>query len=167
MKKIYIIFSLALITTSGISQNLLENASNELTTEKRFSLSAISFPKGLNGEEYRQFGLSYPISQKLTAQIGGIYDKTISSELINSSFMLKWYIKEKLYLFAGLENEYETNIFTDGQYIIRTNFNFGVGYDVNTNFLLELGYHQQISQYNEKYFENKGNEKGLSFRAKF
>ena len=81
--------------------------------------------------------------------------------------MLKWYIKEKLYLFAGLENEYETNVFTDGQYIIRTNFNFGVGYDVNPDFLLEFGYHQQINKSNEEYFEYQGNEKGLSLRAKF
>lgn len=167
MKKIYLILSLILITTSGISQDLLENESSGLTTKKRFSLSAISFPKGMNGEEYRQFGLSYPISQKLTAQVGGIYDKNISSELINSSFMFKWYVKEKLYLFAGLENVYETNIFTDGQYIIRTNFNFGVGYDVNPNFLLELGYHQQINQPNEQYFENEKKEKGFSLRAKF
>ena len=84
----------------GISQDFIGNKSNEFNTEKRFSLRAISFPKGLNGEEYRQFRLSYPISQKLNAQIGGIYEKLISSELINSSFMLKWY-KEKLYLFAG------------------------------------------------------------------
>lgn len=167
MKKIYIIFSLALFTTNGISQNLLETTSKELNTEKRITLSAISFPEGLNGEDSRQFRLSYPISQKLNAQIGGIYDKSISSELINSSFILKWYIKEKLYLFAGLENEYETNVFTDGQYIIRTNFNFGVGYDVNPDLLLEFGYHQQINKSNEEYFEYQGNEKGLSLRAKF
>lgn len=167
MKNYLFILCLVLFATTAFSQISTCNVTNDLDAEKSFSLNAISYPIGLNGGDYRQLRLSYPILQGLSGQFNFIYDKSISSEIINSSFMFKWYLKEKLYLFAGLENEYETNMFTDGQYIIRSNFNFGVGYDVNPNFLLEFGYHQQINQPTEGLFENETKRKGFSLKAQF
>jgi len=81
--------------------------------------------------------------------------------------MFKWHIKKKLYLFAGLENVYETSSFTNAQYIIQSNVNFGVGYEVDRDFLLELGYHQQINQTDQENFGKQRNKNSFSLRASF
>lgn len=83
---------LVLYGATGLSQHSTETLSDNSNTEKAISLSALSFPQGMNGEENRQFKLSYPISQNLNMQFGFMYDKSISSESVTASFRLKYYL---------------------------------------------------------------------------
>jgi len=82
MKQILIILSIILFSANGFSQNLFELQNRNLSTEKPvLTLNAISYPMGLNGEDYRQFRLNYPISEHFDAQLGLIYDKNITSDV--------------------------------------------------------------------------------------
>ncbi|WP_418511592.1 hypothetical protein [Corallibacter sp.] len=167
MIRIYFKCFMFLVCASGFSQDSEKETNKETTKEKKLYVDAFSFPEGMNGEAYKGFTLSYPISSKLDAQVGGMYNKTFSSELIRSSLMLKWYTRESLHLRSGLEREYESNIFSNQQYIERNHFNLGVGYKLKPDFSLEVGYRQQINSPSQQQINFQGSKKALSVRAKF
>lgn len=167
MKHFLIVFALILFTTKGVSQDVLVDKYGGLNTEKHITLSGIRYAIGINGEHYKQFKIDYSISQKLKVQFGYAYDKSMSSELMKSSFMFKWYLKKNMFFFAGVDRAYESNIFTDGEYIIQNNFNFGVGYEVNPSFLLEFGYRGRINQSSPGNLGAVKTKNSLLLRASF
>ncbi|MGB3150150.1 MAG: hypothetical protein WBB27_05760 [Maribacter sp.] len=60
----------------------------------------------------------------------------------------KWYGNENLHFFSGLEIEMETNKYQRlKQMPPRIGFFSGVGYDVNSNFMIKAGSNIQINSY--------------------
>lgn len=111
----------------------------------RLSQYRIDYPIGVNGETFFNGAAEYQISRKLSAQLESFYAKFGTHEQINSNISFKWYVQETLYLFAGTETQYDRNQVTGELELLRVNLNLGVGYEVNPDVLLELGYHPQIS----------------------
>jgi len=139
-----------------------------IDTEPKLSLYAHSYPIGVNDEVFKNFRLDYMVSDKLGVQLQHFYSKFGTQEGTNTSFLFKWYLKKRLYLFAGPETEYGTNQATGELELLRVNLNFGVGYEVNPNMLLELGIHPGISPSATDAFGRKqGKQNSFSLRASF
>lgn len=112
----------------------------------RLSQYRIVYPVGLNGDTFYNGALEYQLSNKLAVQIEKFYAKFGTVEQFNVSVSFRWDVTERLNIFAGLEQQYETNLATGTSQLMRVNLNFGVGYHLKEDVLLELGYHQQISK---------------------
>ena len=73
-----------------------------------------------------------------------------------------------MYLFAGTQVQYDINQNSGSSELLRVNLNFGVGYEVNPNFLLELGYHPLIGKPKTNLNASpQSKQNSFSFRAKF
>ncbi len=144
-------------------QPTLENSFNPRLAQYR-----IDYPMGINGETFFNGAADYKISKKLHIQLENFYAKFGTHEQVRSSVLFKWYVKEKLYLFAGAETEYDIDQITGEPELLRVNLNLGVGYEVKPNFLLELGYHPEISSPKFDAFGRPlRKQNSFSFRARF
>ncbi|MEL7269848.1 MAG: hypothetical protein AAGL34_09750 [Bacteroidota bacterium] len=64
-----------------------------------------------------------------------------TAEQIHTATVVRYHVTKKVNLFAGTESQYGTNLITGEQELLRVNLNFGVGYEVDEDFMLEMGCH--------------------------
>lgn len=169
MKQLLFLFVCIFFAVSAIGQKY-----NESPPPKDSILGApilqyrIDYPIGVNGETFFNGRMEYKISEKLTSQLESFYAKFGTHEEIGSSFSFKWYVQKKMYLFAGTQVQYDLNQNSGSSELLRVNLNFGVGYEVNPNFLLELGYHPLIGKPKTNLNASpQSKQNSFSFRAKF
>lgn len=157
----------ALFSLSAIGQEYREKLNPDLKDNPRLSLSGLSYPVGMNGEVFKSFKIDYQASERLQVQLQHFYEKYGTHESTRTSFIFKYYIKKNFYFFAGPEFEYGTNQVTGEYAPMRVNLNIGLGYEVNPNLLLELGYHTQINNTKTETFRNPAKPNTFSLRASF
>ncbi|MEM8507001.1 MAG: hypothetical protein AAF717_04190 [Bacteroidota bacterium] len=104
----------------------------------------VDYPIGVNGETFFIGGLEHRISKRIGIRIENFYARFGTNEQISTALLFKWYMQKKLYLLAGTQCQYGTNQFTGEQELLRVNLNLRVGYEVDEDFLLEMGYHPEI-----------------------
>ena len=66
-------------------------------------------------------------------------------EQINTLTVVRYHVTDKVIVFVGTESQYGTNLITGEQELLRVNLNVGVGYEVDEDFMLEMGCHPHIS----------------------
>ena len=160
----YLSFSLSALGQSGLEEPILINN----TQNPRLSQFQTSYPIGVNGETFFNGGIDYRIARRLVARVQNFHAKFGTNEQINSSLLFKWYLKEKLYLFAGTENEYGRNQLSGEHELLRVNLNLGVGYEVDEDFLIEMGYHPEVGSPKEDLLGRPiPKQNTLSLRARF
>ncbi|MEM9076361.1 MAG: hypothetical protein AAGC43_04940 [Bacteroidota bacterium] len=162
-------FYISLCPFSALGQNRLEQPT-AIDDSKNLGLSQfqIDYPIGVNGETFINGGIDYRISKSLGLRIQNFYSQFGTKEQINSSLLFKWYFKEKIYLFAGAENEYGTDQFSGERELLRVNLNLGVGYEVDEDVLLEMGYHPEVGSPKQDLLGRPIPRKStLSLRARF
>ena len=161
-----------LLTTLPLSitaQELIEKppVNTDFEMETGMSVYGARYPVGVNGEVSKNLYVNYQISRRLHLQLQHFYDKFGTHERTNSSFLIKYHLNRKLYLFAGPEVEYDINQVTGEGELIQTNLNIGMGYKINPNLLLELGYHRNMSDQQEEFYSVRNVQSAFSFRARF
>lgn len=169
MRQSLVFLFASLISICAISQNGVEVPDADASILPRFTIDGIGYPVGVNGEVYKNLRMEYRVSERLQIQLQHFYDKFGTHEQTGSSLLLKWYVKRKLYLFAGPESQYDINQFTGEHELMQTNLNIGIGYEVNPSLLLELGYHSRTNS-NKATIGNFGrpvNPNSFSLRASF
>ncbi|NQZ43586.1 MAG: hypothetical protein HRT65_04695 [Flavobacteriaceae bacterium] len=139
-----------------------------LSLDERFSQFRVEYPLGVNGEDFSYGLLEYRISERLGARLQHTVNSFGTLQQFNTSLQVKWYVKEKLYVFGGAEQEFGTNEFTGEQEVLRINLNLGVGYEVNESTLLEMGLNPQIGGPSKDLMGRPLPKKNtLSLRARF
>ena len=135
---------------------------------QRLTQYLINYPLGANGETFFNGGIDYRISKRLSARIQNFYAKFGTNEQISSALLFTWQVREKLYLYAGAENQYGTNQSSGQQELLRVNLNLGVGYEVDEDFLIEMGYHPEVGSPKEDLLGRPiPRQNTLSLRARF
>lgn len=167
LRLIFFLILFGLLMPKSLAQSLLESPP-VMANKPRLSLYAHSYPMGLNDENFKNFRLDYGLTDKLGLQLQYFYSKYGTYEGVNTSLLFKWYVKKNLYLFAGPEVEFGTNQATGQFEPLRVNLNFGVGYEVNPDMLLELGIHPEIGPpATDAYGRSLGRQNSFSLRASF
>ncbi|MBM1104711.1 hypothetical protein JQC67_01050 [Aurantibacter crassamenti] len=149
---VYLLFML--FSLNVIGQENIEEQNNVLIPQQKLSSSGINYPQGVNGEVFKSFKVNYQFSEKMQLQLQHFYEKYGTHEQTISSFMLKWYIKNNLYLFSGPEATFDINQETGEFESMGGNLFGGVGYEVNPNLLLELGYRARTFNNTKESFGN-------------
>ena len=151
------------------SQGGMEALPDADSNPSKLSLYSISYPEGLHGQLYKNFRLNYVVSDSFEAQLQAFYDSFGTRSNAKSSAILKVRVTKKSYLFAGPEAEYGTNPVSGESELLRVNLNLGVGYEVNPDFLLELGYHPELGnpRNNDNTSQSQGKQNTFSLRASF
>jgi hypothetical protein len=169
MKRLVVFLYACLFSIAAFSQKGIESPDNNANILPRFTIDGIGYPAGVNGEVYKNLRMEYRISERLQIQLQHFYDKFGTHEQTGSSLLLKWYVKKKLYLYAGPEAQYDINQVTGKHELMQTNLNIGVGYEVNPSLLLELGYHSRTNSAKAAVgsFARPVNPNSFSLRASF
>lgn len=169
MRQLLVLLLIATLPLSTKGQDLIEKPpiSNDLNAKTGLTIEGMSYPVGVNGEVFKSLYVNYQISDRLHVQLQHFYEKFGIHERTNSSFLLKYQVNKKLYLFAGPETEYDIDQITGELELMRVNLNIGVGYEVNPNLLLELGYHPQISAPQIGVNNTPAKQNAFSLRARF
>lgn len=123
----------------GFIMQAQEQAIGTADAEPRVVVEDFSYPLFLNDEQHTSFKINFPISNTMQIELQEFYDTYLLTNRFRSSIALKQYLTEKLYLFAGAEIEIE---YTKGPQVKsdrppRVGIIGGIGYDVNSNFVIE------------------------------
>lgn len=123
---------------------------------------------GTNGETFFNGALDFRISERLRAGLQNFYAKFGTMEQINTATIVRYHVTDKVNVFAGTESQYGTNLITGEHELLRVNLNVGVGYEVDEDVILEMGYHPQISA-PKKDLQGRSlpKQNTLSLRARF
>ncbi len=106
--------------------------------ESGISFQAFSYPMTVDNQIHASMMLNYNFSEKMRVRLGGYYDTYILENRFRMALDLKRYITKKTYLLLGADLEWR-----QGQSLInsksysRFGLNFGVGHEVQENFLIE------------------------------
>ncbi len=166
--KSFLIFSFSFLFSMNIwSQESEFLLPRSLDVTPRLSVDGMQYPVGVNGEVFKSLYLDYRVSEKYHIGLEYFYYKFGTHEGSDVSLLFKWYVKKNLYLYAGPELQYDINQITGEHELMRVNLNLGVGYEVNPNLLLELGYHPQISKSKVDVFGTTAKQNTFSLRASF
>ncbi|UII79512.1 hypothetical protein [Flagellimonas sp. CMM7] len=169
MRHLFVFLFVSLYSLLAIGQQGVEVPDTNANVLPRFTIDGIGYPVGVNDEIYKRLTMEYRISEKLQIQLQHFYDKFGTHEQTGSSLLLKWYVKKKLYLIAGGEAQYDINQFTGQHELMQTNLNIGMGYEVNPNLLLELGFRSRTNSKKATIgnFGRPVNPNAFSLRASF
>lgn len=141
--------------------------SADINADTKLTFYGMGYPMGVNDEVAKSLYINYQVADKLHIQLQHFYEKFGTIERAKTSFLFRYDINKKLHLFAGPENEYGFDNVTGKPEIIRINLNIGVGYEVNPNLLLELGYHRQLNAAPSKVYLTPARQNTFSLRARF
>lgn len=168
MRDFLILFFCGLCSLLTVSQEYVEDPVNDLNAANRFSQFRIEHPLGVNGEAFYNGAAEYQLFGSLGARLENFYSRFGTHEQFNTSVLFKWYVSDKLNFYGGPETEYGTNELTGETELLRVNLNLGVGYEVQPDFLLELGYHPEIGKPNEDLWGRQPKKQNsFSLRARF
>lgn len=124
---------------------------------------------GVNGEQFVHGVADFPISKDLVVRMERFYSKFGDQEQFNAGFALKYFINKKLYLITGAEIQYDIIEIKGAPQREFTRFNFGKGYILKPNLMIELGYKPRIGLPNSVVLQNViSNRKSTFFlKARF
>lgn len=144
MRNLPLFFLVAFICFVEIhGQGLFETPSKKSLPPK-LTLYGLVYPIGVNGESFKTLLADYRVTDKFGIQLQHFYSRYGMFEGFRTSYLLKWYVRERLYLFAGPETDHETNPITGDLELLRVNLNIGLGYEVSPTALLQLGIHPEM-----------------------
>ena len=169
MRYALVLLFIIVFPLTSTAQEFIEKppVNTDFETNTGFSVYGVRYPIGVNGEVSKNFYVNYQLARRLHLQLQHFYDKFGTHERTNSSFLFKYHMNRKLYLFAGPKIEYDINQVTGEAEILRTNLNVGMGYKVNPNVLIELGYHRNMSAPQKEYYSIRNVQNAFSLRARF
>lgn len=164
-----LLYFLVIMPIAIFGQDPVEKSptNKDFVTDTGLTFYGMSYPEGVNGEISKNLSINYQASDRLHLQLQHFYEKFGTQERVNTSFLFKYYLNRKLYLFAGPENEYGFDNVTGEPELIRMNLNIGVGYQVNPDLLLELGYHRQLNAPPSEIYLTPARQNTFSLRASF
>ncbi|TXN35699.1 hypothetical protein FVB32_14085 [Flagellimonas hymeniacidonis] len=166
MKRFFIFLSCVLFFSSMHGQIFLEQPLTNSQKDK-LSIDGRSYPVGVNGEDARRLIVSRNISKRLQVQLEEFYEKFGTRERISTSFLLKWQVKKRLHLFAGTQGVYDINQLSGEQELMQVNLSAGLGYEVNSDLLLELGFQGKVNKSGGDLSGKVINPNVFSLRASF
>ncbi|MBQ4819473.1 hypothetical protein [Aquimarina sp. MMG016] len=148
-------------TTTGYSQ--------KKGKESKLTVDSFSFSDPSDNNQHKYFTLSYGISKNLFAEIHGYYDNVyITIDVFRVPIRAKKYLSDKFYFFSGFEAEY--HIKKDTSEIFATLYKFinGVGYEVNSNFSMEVKQDYNLNTITDPQFINfTGGPNLFKLKAKY
>lgn len=105
----------------------------------KVSVLGHSYPMFLNGEQHSYIGLNYYNGINFKAELSAFYDTYPISDRLRTSIIFKRYFYKKLYVLGGLNMELELPKYWNNSFgAARFGVLGGVGYDVNSNFNVEM-----------------------------
>ena len=110
--------------------------------QSKVSLNQITYSTlNFNKEQHSSFILNYDFNNNLKLEFENHYDTYTLDNRFRSSFRIKHYITNKLYVFGGAEIEFSltpntTSTLQDNR--SRQSVNFGLGYDIKDNLSFEI-----------------------------
>ncbi|MEO0507233.1 MAG: hypothetical protein AAF090_13850 [Bacteroidota bacterium] len=138
----FVLFCCLLSAFACIAQVPISNVVKETPPPlSALSQYRIEYPMGANGETFFNGGMDFRISERLRAGLQNFYAKFGTVEQIHTATVVRYHVTNKVNLFAGTESQYGTNLLTGEQELLRVNLNFGMGYEVDEDFMLEMGCH--------------------------
>lgn len=168
MRDLLIFFFCGLSSMLTAGQEYSEEPVNDSNAGSRNFQFRIESPVGVNGEAFHNGAAEFRILSSLGARLENFYARFGTHEQFHTAFLFKWYVSDKLNFYGGRETEYGTNELTGERELLRVNLNLGVGYEVQPDFLLELGYHPEVVKPDEDLLGNQPKKQNsFSLRARF
>lgn len=96
-------------------------------------------------EPLKSFTVSYQISEHLFAEINGYHISSPTIDIFKIPITMKTYVTRKLYVRAGIELQYLNDKLSSKFVSNQLDFITGLGYDVNSNFSLEIQNNYNVS----------------------
>ncbi|MRI01795.1 hypothetical protein GH721_14735 [Kriegella sp. EG-1] len=140
MRTILILIFFTFIWRPIVAQNSAENPSQIYKNNELLTFSGLSFPAGVNGELFKNFKINYQFTEQNQFQLQHFYEKFGTFESTNTALLFKHHIAKNIYLFAGPEAVLGINQVNGSFESKQVNIFGGIGFEANTNLLLELGY---------------------------
>ncbi|QLG46433.1 hypothetical protein [Costertonia aggregata] len=101
-------------------------------------ISGFSYPIFFDGETHSSFLLDYELNKNLGVQLRGFYDTYLISNRTRFDFLGKYYFTKKMYILSGIQIEMEqAKINNATPRPPRVGIQYGMGYEVNPNLILE------------------------------
>jgi hypothetical protein len=124
----------------------------------------MDIPFGVNWEQFANGVADFPVTKDLAVRMERFYTKFGDQEQINAGLALKYFINKKFYLITGAEIQYDIIEIKGAPQRELTRFNFGMGYNLKPNLILELGYKPMIGSPNSAVLQNIiSNRKSMFF----
>ena len=117
-----------------------------------------------NWEQHSDFTIKYSLDPQLSLELQGFFDTYIFEDVFKAPFIGRKYISKKLNVFSGVEVEARRLLFKNNSWtppLLKTKN--GIGYDINTNFQLQLEHDMQFNNARPGAYSFP---KLLSFRGK-
>ncbi len=142
----YIVFGLLILSTIGISAQVINSRSNSASIPERLTLSSFAYPIFLDGEQHSSYALEYTFNSKFRIELQGFYDTYRETDRYRNNLRVKYNLNDHWYVFSGGGLEVDTNKYAKKETLPpRYGIMNGIGYEVKNNFLFEAGHNLQIN----------------------
>lgn len=120
-----------------------ETAVNGVVDKKsKLAIGGFSYYGLSSREQHAYFTINYKVTSNLFIELHGYNDTYLSADVFKMPIRGKLHLTDKFHLFSGVEIELTRN--ADVHDIIKvplqTRFMYGMGYDFDTNFSLEVNH---------------------------
>lgn len=171
MKQLLFFSLIIVFCTSVLAQK--KSVENPVVSDLNANNQTIQYrmdaPLGVNAEQAVHGFVDLPLTKNGAFRMERSYTKFGNQEQLNAGFAIKYFIGKKSYLIGGGEIQYDINPNTGAPQRELTRLGVGVGFLLDPNIMLELGYKPVIGKANSDVLENViSNRKSTFFlRARF
>ncbi|VAW16090.1 hypothetical protein MNBD_BACTEROID03-1279 [hydrothermal vent metagenome] len=140
------LFLFFLIVRTNAQDNSEIGLPTENTVGNHFFTESFSYPVFLNGETHSNFVLGYNFDKKFMAELQGFYDSYLMGDALKLSLRGKYYLKNNVYLFSGMEVESGFDKYSGKMIPARLYISNGMGYDFDKKMNFEAKHELQINK---------------------
>ncbi|WP_109853228.1 hypothetical protein [Aquimarina sp. AU58] len=119
-----------------------ETDANGVADKKsKLAIGGFSYSGLSSREQHAYFTIDYQVNSNLFIEIQGYNDTYLSADVFKMPIRGKLQLTNKFHLYSGLEIELTRNVdIYDIEVPLQTKFIYGMGYDFDTNFSLEVNH---------------------------
>ncbi|WP_350284388.1 hypothetical protein [uncultured Croceitalea sp.] len=170
--KLFLFFSLIILCCTKLQaqkKSVEKPVISDLNSNNQIIQYRMDAPLGVNAEQSVYGLVDFPMTKKGAFRMERSYTKFGNQEQLNAGLAIKYFMGKKYYLIGGGEIQYDINSNTGTPQRELMRLGVGVGYTLDPNIILELGYKPVIGKANSEVLENViSNRKSTFFlRARF
>ncbi|WP_101449023.1 hypothetical protein [Aquimarina sp. MAR_2010_214] len=136
-----VIFSVFLSGKQIYAQEKETDTNGVVDKKSKLAIGGFSYSGLSSREQHAYFTINYEVNSNLFIELQGYNDTYLSADVFKMPIRGKLHLTNKFHLFSGLEIELTRNVNHDIIKVpLQTKFIYGMGYDFDTNFSLEVNH---------------------------
>ncbi|MBG6129532.1 hypothetical protein IWQ47_001165 [Aquimarina sp. EL_43] len=117
------------------------DANGVVDKKSKLAIGGFSYSGLSSREQHAYFTIDYKVNSNLFIELQGYNDTYLSADVFKMPIRGKLQLTNKFHFFSGLEIELTRNVdIHDIEVPLQTKFIYGMGYDFDTNFSLEVNH---------------------------